>query len=268
MKSIVRNTLMICALIPVVLPTIVWCCTVNYPTEAHSCAKSDSIDYSRYGAPPVWTDCPMTHAEAEALVRQAWKEAKKMLDACGQDVLCRPGYIDVTSSEHPWWNKLYFDGDTAYDAHVKVPTIFYCQIQRSPSAYARSTNTGLREESIMTLDAAKCSNRQSYSLDVRRCGYPITGLVKREKFYTTIEIFPMLYEGGKLFMESEVGSQDGPWAQSALEATEYLILHELGHFESYISHHICNCANKPPIVDGSEDGANAFASSVFRYLEI
>jgi len=234
----------------VAMPLAASAATVNYPTEIHSFSKTDSIDYSQYGEPPVWVDCPTTPTEAKDLVQKAWIEVKMMLTACGTDVLGYPGKVDVTTPEHPRWDEICWEGDSASRAYVDAPAIEYSQIQRSADAYARSTSSGVHE--------TRTGMSKGYN------GSTVKGSIKTETFKVGIEIFPVLFQDHKLFMKSEVFSKEGPWAGSALEAVEFLILHEMGHFESYIRQHIRVMPSRPSPLDEDEDTEDAFASSVFR----
>lgn len=248
----------------------------EYPHEIRVFAKGDSIDFKRFGVPPIWTDCPTTRKERIELVERAESNVLRMLQDCGKDVHV-PRLVLSICAEHP--NR---DGELHRYVNIWRPSVSYVAIQRNPDVLGRSSSRGSISKSFerngnrcLTL-ANNLTFAKERSLNVSIdawtaifsadsiFGKPLPFMVhnQSEQFHCDVEVFPMLFEEGHFFMVAEANSPEGPWARSALEAVEYVILHELGHYESYITRN-CKTVALPQVVD-SEDAANYFASSVLR----
>ena len=88
-----------------------------------------------------------------------------------------------------------------------------------------------------------------------------------QAFSFDIEIFPMIFESRELFIPSE-----DRYARNPVEAVQYLILHELGHAESfftknYVPNQYEYSSTTPREVFNSEEDAWYFAKSVMLCLK-
>jgi len=202
--------------------------------------KDSSIDPTQYGEPPVWQDLPRTNAERILLVERCKDNVISRLKECGSDVIC---VLEIEQGP-------YRSYDTISTIEVYPYQGGYIGIQRLPRAYARSTYHGGRAGGSTHCTILGPDPEEWDQMELH------------EWFKVRIEIFPAVFELGQFFMDDEIDSEEGPWAQSAEEAVEYIILHELGHFESYIASHAKSTEFGDR--DNSETGANAFASSVLR----
>lgn len=87
----------------------------------------------------------------------------------------------------------------------------------------------------------------------------------REEIIVKIEIYPEVFNRGKLCIPSEK-----QWAENCVDAMTYIILHELGHIESFISkksklrklgHNLSLLLEQ----DNSEDAAWQFATNIAKF---
>lgn len=216
--------------------------TVEYQSAVNLYPEVDDSTTTGFGEPPMWHDVPPTIAGRDSLVSEALEHVWEYLKECGTGVQ----FCNI-----PQRDKYNKGPDTCFIAYTGRFKVNYVPIQREFHTYGRSTSSGVKK--------------------VYDFGRKVGGLGPddhphrwdiREHFSSQIEIFPELFEAGRLFMDSEKDSEEGPWAQSALEAVEFVILHELGHYESYVSTH-CKAASLFQVKD-SEEQANTFASSVLR----
>lgn len=111
-----------------------------------------------------------------------------------------------------WQHRYYDDGLNSFVADIIIK-IDYVQVLKDMS-YARS----------------KASGRYSVTDRLDKTHAYKIGKDEDEHYSFEIEIFPPVFEDGKYFIETE-----NRWAESPLEAIEYIILHELGHLEVYCS---------------------------------
>lgn len=90
----------------------------------------------------------------------------------------------------------------------------------------------------------------------------------REELSVRVEIYPEVFNRGALWIPNESQGQ-GRWARTALEALGYLILHELGHTEAFVSefskypYGSSRLQPLTPVGDAEED-AWEYASTVIR----
>jgi len=89
---------------------------------------------------------------------------------------------------------------------------------------------------------------------------------KQVRVHCQIVVFPAVFERRQLLMPGELGL-DNPWAANPVEAATMVILHELSHFESYVSARPGLVRNKIPATSDDEATAWAFASSLIRYRQ-
>lgn len=237
----------------------------------------DSI-VSQYGEPPVWNDNPSTISEREALVKKAYQNVWHYLKACGDGVqFLKWGYIGERDSTQCGRDTVetrarlkchlttYF-GCMYIDETFLSQRVSYVPIQRVADTYGRSVSKGETEKYSKTIIIDKRKVLTELTEEEFWTSEDLH-LSLRDGYYTDelwyeIEIFPEFFEEERMFMEEEIGTPEGPWAKSALEAAEYVILHELGHFESYVSTQCAEYGLFP--VSNDERQANVFASSVLR----
>jgi hypothetical protein len=87
--------------------------------------------------------------------------------------------------------------------------------------------------------------------------------VKVERFVASIIVYPMVFERGYFLMGGETYTEEGPWAKSLIEALEYILLHELGHYESYVTTYAKTIRDLKKM-ENSERMCDQFASSILR----
>lgn len=95
-----------------------------------------------------------------------------------------------------------------------------------------------------------------------------------EQFRIGIEVYPELFEAEAYWIRNEPNPEDptkcGRWARTPMEALTYVLLHELGHVESYVARRSQYPFGKVgqnallPLPGEKEEDADAFASSVVR----
>jgi hypothetical protein len=86
----------------------------------------------------------------------------------------------------------------------------------------------------------------------------------REELMAKIEVFPEVFLRRRLWIGAEQR-----WARTPVEATVYLILHEMGHLESFlrstsVMYKFVIGSSKPPSSGNSEADAWEYASSAIR----
>jgi len=216
--------------------------TVEYQSAINLFPEVDDSMTTIFGEPPLWHDVPLTIAGRDSLASEALQDVWEYIKECGTGVQ----FCNI-----PQRDKYNRGPDTCFIAYKGRFEVNYAPIQREFHSYGRSSSSGAKKVYDFGRKVAGLgSDDHPHRWDIR------------EHFNCQIEIFPELFEEGRLFMDSERDSEEGPWAQSALEAVEFVILHELGHFESYVSTH-CKAASLFEVKD-SEEQANIFASSVLR----
>lgn len=241
----------------------------TYPEVTHECEFIKSVDTHKYGDPPVWSDPRLTTLEGrQQIIAEACANVLKYIGCCYPDIAIGRilSLTDCEASKH-WGNIMVgfgirnleiFSNPKRNNSGNSLLKVTYVQIQRLPNKGARSIYAGSYLHwpggyitCYTAIDYEKTGPVRSYQNEYR-CEY----------FHDLIEVFPAVFERGELFMESEVGSQEGPWAKTPAEALEYIILHELGHLESYIATH--SEIRQFDKIEDTEDECDIFASSVLR----
>lgn len=186
------------------------------------------------GKQPTWNDDRIKTLEGrQAIVLEAWQKVQQLLIRCNEDVgvawlLCI-GPLGNNEDCICKANGLYMRG--------KV--IFMFDSENRPADFAK-TNLYIKYAQVPSEDKINAINRLSGDYNNETISGPgFEHLIKEnETFDSNIEIFPEVFESGSVFgfyMESERYSQEGPFAPTPTDAVTFLLLHEIGHLEYYIS---------------------------------
>lgn len=250
---------------------------IKFCDFGYTSSSSDSLEIwkPQYGEPPVWPDDwrRFNHEERKKAVLEAWKNVLGYLADCYPDII-----IDRYSPERTNWprpliyrpsveySKVQKDPDVAaaiekkgrydqWDEHHDVQFIIVGQVSGNVATvkYCFKTNEYMWRGAMNNprITRAKSFTRIYHSEE------------KEEIFGARIVVYPIVFERGYFFMRGETYTEEGPWAKSLMEALEYILLHELGHYESYVTTHSKTIRNLRKM-DDSEKACDQFGSSVLR----
>jgi hypothetical protein len=144
----------------------------------------------------------------------------------------------------------------------------YEPIQRRPNTAARisptfvETDEGWWEQMVggFTPDYRRVSEREAAKYEEENGPFLVEHRIRVDAS-AEIEVFPAVFEQHQLCIKSEKR-----WARTPVEATAYVLLHELAHLDSEMAARVKQVHGTwlYKDIDGSEDGAWQYAQSVMR----
>lgn len=248
----------------------------------HDCRAKDATNIK--GNKPTWTDTRfLTHEGRNQIVNEAWKNIWDYVEACGNDlglnyVLTYESY-KMFRDQNKYLKRSYISGHHLLGSYKSLTVridIDYVKIQEKVSVAGKNDfnfsemkfdETGFVYNGAF-YSSAKYKKPRPYTLEELESIDPIDvnpyegdhfAGDSYQQINSRIVIYPLIFEMRGLYLESE-----SDWAETPVEAVEFIILHELGHLSCHIQDRQKIFTGYFPKIECTEAACDYFATSVWR----